>query len=1161
MYVAYGWPKLLSIDSSSPQPVVHVSVHSGWLLLVTAAQVQVWSAEQHTTKLGQFKRSLISREGSNVCAIWSAKDNTVAVLTSESYLHFYRIQVSEKQLLSRAALQVLGVSDVLDEFVSASDTSVLEASTVPVSPSGLVHQSSFPLSPRLPIIPSPSRETRVHKPSSLSQLQVSVELQLLVAIFTEGVVALCTINEKGPKRCSEISPERWVGVVDASCASIAHDQQILAVGTRRGTLELFNLADGASFLRTISLIDWGYSLEDTGPVSQIAWTPDNRAFAVGWRNRGLSVWSVSGCRLMCTIRQGSLSNSQSPAPGVDNERSMSEPMVKGVALLAWGRYAYELFAVERGSTLRFFEFRFAKSPASQSIAATTDAWQLMHGADRVVLVQSDESGDSKNHHLIIPQPYIWDNWPVVHVSGNEDGSYLAIAGGKGLLLHDLQMKKFRVFGDVLQERQVHCVGVIWVGKIVVICNYREKSNWFELCLYPRYHLDEASLLCRKQLPGKPIAMDVWQDYILVTCSPFDIYVFKVHIQGELSSRNTATVQLFTVRELSIMSTRKFPVAVHFVPNSGPWREGFKINPWDSPRVGPSIYHFSESPGEAAMQPTRCVILRTDGELSLLDLDHGNERRILTGVERFWLGDYQAKEETDLLKEDPCWAYGPQGMQVWYFPSNANIIQSPSVKQLEPELDFDREVYPLGISSAAGIIVGITQRLTLSGGIPLPCFEPTPQAQPILPFILWHLLQRNKSEEALELSKLSEGLPHFSHSLEKLLFIVFDAAMSSQSINRRRGRNIAVKRTVFLLLQQVCNLIHNFPEYLDVLVSVARKSDSRHWPELFAVAGNSTTLFEECLEKGLYRTASCYILVIEKLEGSIISQHCAVRLLKATLEVSQYELAGELVRFLLRGGRESEAQEEEVVRYENGLVSSLLELSISKPGFGDEQNLAVVKTALEEHVSLLMRTLELRKLVAFINATHFDFNAFLRTERGTAARLEDFASALLTAGQKLFIRELESFQELEFLLSHMRTVGFQEWIALLATLLRQVEVLVETFQGDKRVWLAYKHTLQVTSVQYTCMDCPYLHVMSFLYCLIVRNCYGGDLVFSVVTLYAIKMSIKCPTSRVHPCLRSSMRISLLLLNMKCQRQIYHINQSLFCTHIVLFHHLFQALVLM
>lgn len=52
-------------------------------------------------------------------------------------------------------------------------------------------------------------------------------------------------------------PERWVGVFDALCASIACERQVLAVGTRRGTVELFNLADGASHLRSISLIDWG----------------------------------------------------------------------------------------------------------------------------------------------------------------------------------------------------------------------------------------------------------------------------------------------------------------------------------------------------------------------------------------------------------------------------------------------------------------------------------------------------------------------------------------------------------------------------------------------------------------------------------------------------------------------------------------------------------------------------------------------------------------------------------------------------------------------------------------------------------------------------------------------------------------------------------------
>lgn len=123
------------------------------------------------------------------------------------------------------------------------------------------------------------------------------------------------------------------------------------------------LNNSTSSLLISAIIIWlihRYTVEDTGPVSQVTWTPDNRAFAVGWGNRGLAVWSASGCRLMCTIRQGSLSNSQSSSPRVDSDRSMSEPMVQGVAALAWGHHAYELYAVERGSTLRFFQFRFAK---------------------------------------------------------------------------------------------------------------------------------------------------------------------------------------------------------------------------------------------------------------------------------------------------------------------------------------------------------------------------------------------------------------------------------------------------------------------------------------------------------------------------------------------------------------------------------------------------------------------------------------------------------------------------------------------------------------------------------------------------------------------------------------------------------------------------------
>lgn len=42
-----------------------------------------------------------------------------------------------------------------------------------------------------------------------------------------------------------------------------------------------------------------------------------------------------------------------------------------------------------------------------------------------------------------------------------------------------------------------------------------------------------------------------------------------------------------------------------------------------------------------------------------------------------------------------------------------------------------------------------------------------------------------------------------------------------------------------LLDKTCRLIKNFPEYLEVVVSVARKTDGRHWADLFSAAGRST----------------------------------------------------------------------------------------------------------------------------------------------------------------------------------------------------------------------------------------------------------------------------------------------------------------------------------
>lgn len=61
--------------------------------------------------------------------------------------------------------------------------------------------------------------------------------------------------------------------------------------------------------------------------------------------------------------------------------------------------------------------------------------------------------------------------------------------------------------------------------------------------------------------------------------------------------------------------------------------------------------------------SRCLILRANGELSLLDLDHGRERELTNSVELFWVTSGQSEEKTNLIEEVSWLDYGFRGMQV------------------------------------------------------------------------------------------------------------------------------------------------------------------------------------------------------------------------------------------------------------------------------------------------------------------------------------------------------------------------------------------------------------------------------------------------------------------------------------------------------------------
>jgi hypothetical protein len=70
------------------------------------------------------------------------------------------------------------------------------------------------------------------------------------------------------------------------------------------------------------------------------------------------------------------------------------------------------------------------------------------------------------------QAYIADNWPVLHVAASDDGADIAVAGRKGVALYNLRSRRWRVFGDVSQERAVRCVGLTWMRRAVVVANQK-----------------------------------------------------------------------------------------------------------------------------------------------------------------------------------------------------------------------------------------------------------------------------------------------------------------------------------------------------------------------------------------------------------------------------------------------------------------------------------------------------------------------------------------------------------------------------------------------------------------------------------------------------------------------------------------------------------------
>jgi hypothetical protein len=68
------------------------------------------------------------------------------------------------------------------------------------------------------------------------------------------------------------------------------------------------------------------------------------------------------------------------------------------------------------------------------------------------------------------------------------------------------------------------------------------------------------------------------------------------------------------------------------------------------------------------------------------------------------------------------------------------------------------------------------------------------------------------------------------------------------------------------LPRVVQLLGHFPRnMLDVVVGCTRKTEVRLWQYLFQYVGRPKDLFEQCMERGMLKSAGGYLLVLHTLE--------------------------------------------------------------------------------------------------------------------------------------------------------------------------------------------------------------------------------------------------------------------------------------------------------
>ncbi|TNN81195.1 RAB6A-GEF complex partner protein 1 [Liparis tanakae] len=1089
MYFLTGWPRRLLCPLRSEEEPFHIQPSSQrlYFAVLSETQLSVWFSRPSVLIVSYIESAKAAAQfGSYQKAEWKPDDSMIAVATAKGYILLFdvlgggdakslyepvypkgspRVKVTpgykEEQCAPALSLEMKKPVDLEAPITSLRS---LQEDLLVCTADGYLHVlhwdglgSNGRKSICLTTIPfSLDLQTARGGPSldleevHIRCMEYCVTLDGFAVVLSDGRLGFIT------PLSNTITADQLQGVWaadvnDGTCVAVNNKYRLMAFGCAGGSVLVYMIDTTTGSMQLshkLELTPKHYPdiYNKTGPVKLICWSPDYSVVMVTWECGGLSLWSVFGAHLICTLGEDFAYRS---------DGTKKDPVK--ISSMSWGAEGYHLWVLpikqerkrqeveqqeegveekkeveenevekeeeEKGEEMAtppqpslqagILQFQFIKSALTVNPCTSNQEQVLLHGEDRLYLTCGDPSQ--------IHSTYLESNWPIRFAAIDTAGQCMAVAGRRGFAHYSLFTRKWKLFGNITQEQNMTVTGGLawWKDFVVVACyNYIDQQE--QLRLYQRSsNLDNAFASVTK-LQSDTLLLNVFRDLVILFRADCSICLYSIERRND-SPYPTASVEL--LQEVSMSRYIPHPALVVSVTLTSVRTE-----------TGITL----KAPQQAGMAES--IMLNLAGQLIMLQRDRSgpqvrgeetpaNNKKLLPFcppvvlaqcVENVWTTCRSNKKKRHLL--EALWlSCGEAGMKVWLplFPRDHRKPHSFLSRRIM--LPFHINIYPLAVLFEDALVLGATNETVLYDGMqgssePLEALFPfctvERTSQIYLHHILRQLLVRNLGEQALMLAQSCASLPYFPHVMELMVHVVLEEEATSR------------EPIPDPLLPTVAKFITEFPLFLQTIVHCARKTEYALWNYLFAAVGNPKDLFEECLMAQDLDTAASYLIILQSMEAPAVSRQHATLLFNTALEQGKWDLCRHMIRFLKAigsgemesppptpttqepsstGGFEffrnrsiSLSQTADVIALGKFNLQKTFTMPSGPCVKGREAECAenmYIDMMLWRHARHLLEQVRLRDLGCFSAQLGFELIGWLCRERNRVARVDDFVSAL------------------------------------------------------------------------------------------------------------------------------------------------------------------------